>query len=99
MGKFNIIINIKNIIICVVNIVIFIIINVIDIKNIIIFIIINNINIIINKFVKNIINCKTLRNTLYKYKIMVSIIIIVQLNKEEEESRQPIQKEKRDLET
>jgi hypothetical protein len=30
---------------------------------------------------------------------MMSIIIIVQLNKEEEESRQPTQKEKRDLET
>jgi hypothetical protein len=30
---------------------------------------------------------------------MVSIIIIVQLNKEEEESRQPTQKEKRDLGT
>jgi hypothetical protein len=28
---------------------------------------------------------------------MVSIIIIVQLNKEEEESRQPTQKEKREL--
>jgi hypothetical protein len=28
---------------------------------------------------------------------MVSIIIIVQLKKEEEESRQPTQKEKRDL--
>jgi hypothetical protein len=50
--KFNvidIIINVKNISICIINIVIFIIINVIDIKNfiknIIIFIIINNINI------------------------------------------------------
>ena len=56
-------INIKNIIICVINIMIFIIVNIISIKNITIFIkniiiliIINFINIIISKFVKNIIN-------------------------------------------
>jgi len=60
MSKFNIIINIKNIIICLINIIIFIIINIINIKNTIICIIniitltiINITNIIINKF-KNI---------------------------------------------
>ena len=61
--KFNTIINMIDIIICILNIMIFIIINIINIKNtiiyiinIIIFIIINIIHIIINKFVENIIN-------------------------------------------
>jgi hypothetical protein len=46
-------------------------------------------------------SCRTLKNTLIyiKKNIMVSKIIIVQLNKEEGKSRQPIQKEKRDLKT
>jgi hypothetical protein len=40
-------------------------------------------------------SCRTLKNTLlYKKNIMVSIIIIVQLNKEEGKSRQPTKKKR-----
>jgi hypothetical protein len=59
--KFNIVINMIDIIICIINIIIFIRIKSINIKNtiicvinIMILIIINIINIIINKFIKNI---------------------------------------------
>jgi hypothetical protein len=56
LGKFIILINIKNIIICIRNTLIFMMINIICIINIFIFIIINIINIIIKKFKKYIIN-------------------------------------------
>jgi hypothetical protein len=42
-------------------------------------------------------SCRTLKNTfiyIYKKNIMVSIIIIVQLNKEEGKSRQPTKKKR-----